>query len=277
MLPQFYVSQHQGNLPLDSGYAADDPFDSALYEREALDPSYGQHSMTASDINMTHANMTDTTYISHQYQHQQHPHQQHQPDTMRHTDYTDQRFLPPDRTDPYGAFSTTMIPQQHDITSQHTSHLRTTANRQTVFSMEQTSQLSQLSPPIPTASLKRTASDPAESDLTDNPSVANSARGGRGRARHRLPHTAVERRYRENLNMHLDKLRLAVPSLSAAGKKRGDGEDAIIDVQKPSKCEILIGAVDYIKQIEGENDRLRQEVRWLRGGGSGQVGEENME
>ena len=86
----------------------------------------------------------------------------------------------------------------------------------------------------------------------------------RGRKRQRIPHTAVERRYRENLNAHLEKLRQTVPTLASrnvagAGKGADRAEGA-----KPSKCEILSGAIDYIGTTERENTSLKNEVRALR-------------
>lgn len=86
----------------------------------------------------------------------------------------------------------------------------------------------------------------------------------RGRKRQRIPHTAVERRYRENLNAHLDKLRQTVPTLASrngpgAGKGADRGEGA-----KPSKCEILSGAIDHIGSLARENAALKNEVRALR-------------
>ena len=84
----------------------------------------------------------------------------------------------------------------------------------------------------------------------------------RGRKRQRIPHTAVERRYRENLNAHLDKLRQAVPTLASRnvpGKGADRGEGA-----KPSKCEILSGAIEHIGSIDRENVALKNEVRALR-------------
>ncbi|GAB7353391.1 hypothetical protein MBLNU459_g3866t2 [Dothideomycetes sp. NU459] len=83
----------------------------------------------------------------------------------------------------------------------------------------------------------------------------------RGRPRKRIPHTAVERRYRENLNMHLEKLRTAVPNLQAAQRRRShDGTDAL----RPSKCEVLIGAVGYIKSLENENERLKKRMQQIK-------------
>ena len=86
----------------------------------------------------------------------------------------------------------------------------------------------------------------------------------RGRKRQRIPHTAVERRYRENLNAHLEKLRQTVPALAArtpAGWKPGD---ALHEGVKPSKCEILNGAIEHIIASGKEREALRDEVLMLR-------------
>ncbi|KAK5172646.1 uncharacterized protein LTR77_002766 [Saxophila tyrrhenica] len=103
----------------------------------------------------------------------------------------------------------------------------------------------------------------------------------RGRKRQRIPHTAVERRYRENLNAHLEKLRQTVPTLASkkgpgGGKVEGEGV-------KPSKCEILHAAIEYIgaqekvmagkdKHIAGLMDEIMKLRRnqeqmqdWIRG------------
>jgi len=85
----------------------------------------------------------------------------------------------------------------------------------------------------------------------------------RGRKRQRIPHTAVERRYRENLNAHLDRLRQAVPSLAArkgpgAGKGMEGGEGV-----KPSKCEILNGAIEHIQGLDKQIMDLRNENQKL--------------
>ncbi|KAK4550575.1 hypothetical protein LTR36_000154 [Oleoguttula mirabilis] len=83
----------------------------------------------------------------------------------------------------------------------------------------------------------------------------------RGRKRQRIPHTAVERRYRENLNAHLDKLRQTVPALAARGMK---GVEAMHEGAKPSKCEILNGAIEHIGLLDKENVALKGEVTMLR-------------
>ena len=74
--------------------------------------------------------------------------------------------------------------------------------------------------------------------------------GSKHRKRAPLAPTAIERRYRENLNLHFGRLHKAVPGLEGV---------------KPSKCEILNGAVEHVGVIERENGALRAEAEELRG------------
>ena len=85
----------------------------------------------------------------------------------------------------------------------------------------------------------------------------------RSRKRQRIPHTAVERRYRENLNGHLDKLRQAVPALAARKGPDGKGIEGGQGV-KPSKCEILNGAIEHIGALDKEIVDLKSENQAMR-------------
>lgn len=110
------------------------------------------------------------------------------------------------------------------------------------------------------SSMKRSGSEDSEDEY-----VPTEEPKGRGRKRQRIPHTAVERRYRENLNAHLDKLRQTVPSLASrrtsGGAKALDGPGEGV---KPSKCEILNGAIEHIGILDRDNQSLRGEVKGLR-------------
>lgn len=104
-------------------------------------------------------------------------------------------------------------------------------------------------------------------DTEDEHAPHDEGKEGRGRKRQRIPHTAVERRYRENLNAHLDRLRQTVPALASrpSGNTRAPGElVATPEGVKPSKCEILTGAVEHIAALGGENLALRAENKALR-------------
>ncbi|EME85300.1 uncharacterized protein MYCFIDRAFT_210195 [Pseudocercospora fijiensis CIRAD86] len=111
-----------------------------------------------------------------------------------------------------------------------------------------------------TPSIKRSGSEDEDDEYVPSEEIKP-----RGRKRQRIPHTAVERRYRENLNAHLDKLRQTVPSLaskrSAGASKPGDG---LGEGVKPSKCEILNGAIEHIGALGKENSALHTEVQALR-------------
>ncbi|KAF2844177.1 hypothetical protein T440DRAFT_35722 [Plenodomus tracheiphilus IPT5] len=82
----------------------------------------------------------------------------------------------------------------------------------------------------------------------------------------RLPHSQVERKYREGLNSELERLRRAVPTLPQSD------EGASMGHIKPSKAMVLSFAIDYIHEIERERDGLREEKTrlersvWTKGG-----------
>lgn len=141
-----------------------------------------------------------------------------------------------------------------------------------------------------TANIKASGSDESDDDFVPSESNQNSkpttTASNRGRKRQRIPHTAVERRYRENLNAHLERLRQTVPSLAsrrasggiplvsnhhnpASGHRASEPNAAPVvallsDGAKPSKCEILNGAIEHIGAVERENGALREEVKELR-------------
>ena len=93
-----------------------------------------------------------------------------------------------------------------------------------------------------------------DGDDDDAPCDDSKNRGGK---RQRIPHTAVERRYRENLNAHLDKLRQTVPAMA---NRRGEKHEGV----KPSKCEVLSGAIEHIGALDKENQALKGEVKLMQ-------------
>ena len=95
----------------------------------------------------------------------------------------------------------------------------------------------------------------SETDPT-NYSTGNSPKP---RPNRRLPHNQVERKYREGLNSELERLRCAVPTLP-----QRDSSD-LAGPPKPSKATVLASAIDYIKAIKAERDKLLEENEHLRG------------
>jgi len=78
----------------------------------------------------------------------------------------------------------------------------------------------------------------------------------------RVPHHQVERKYRQGLNAEMERLRLMVP---AVARWEGGPDSSIIGKLKPSKATVLASAIDYIRDLKQERDRLLQENRMLRG------------
>lgn len=76
--------------------------------------------------------------------------------------------------------------------------------------------------------------------------------------RPRLPHNEVERKYRESLNLGFEKLRATVPTLP----KYDSGAASV--AQKQSKAAVLGAAIEYIKYLEGENEKLVEENKQLK-------------
>ncbi|KAF2120318.1 hypothetical protein BDV96DRAFT_642154 [Lophiotrema nucula] len=82
-------------------------------------------------------------------------------------------------------------------------------------------------------------------------SDSSSSSSASSKSQARVPHNQVERKYREGLNIQLEQLRRAVPTLCQVN----DGEQG-----KPSKATVLVGAIAYIKKIVRERDELAKEV-----------------
>jgi len=98
---------------------------------------------------------------------------------------------------------------------------------------------------------------------------AKHSGGARNRANKRIPHSEVEKKYRESLNANLERLRKVLPSSLGSGRDECDEDmgDDVEAIPKLSKSAVLVAAVDYIRQLEKrqasmteENTRLRREA-----------------
>ncbi|CAN9197417.1 unnamed protein product [Alternaria alternata] len=96
--------------------------------------------------------------------------------------------------------------------------------------------------------LHRPASEPSSTTTTANKIARTQC----------MPHTKVERKYREKLNAELERLRRAVPKLP-----QSDNVDT--GAVKPSKSMVLAVAVDYINELERQRDAAVEEVERLGG------------
>lgn len=102
--------------------------------------------------------------------------------------------------------------------------------------------------------IKRHVTDPGpcpDSKKLDIPVAAHH----RPVSRSRVPHNLVERRYRDNLNNQIDRLRLMLPSLCDLQPSSDLCEDSC-SPRMPSKATIIQTATTYIQDIRKERDRL---------------------
>ncbi|SMR44721.1 unnamed protein product [Zymoseptoria tritici ST99CH_1A5] len=83
----------------------------------------------------------------------------------------------------------------------------------------------------------------------------------------RIPHAAVERRYRDNLNTSIETLRLTLPSLKDACNTTvgpSDHEDAALASRGPSKAVIISTATAYIKELQREQRKAESQIEQLK-------------
>ncbi|CAK1365799.1 uncharacterized protein RHO25_010584 [Cercospora beticola] len=84
------------------------------------------------------------------------------------------------------------------------------------------------------------------------------------RPHRRIPHTIIERRYRDNLNTQIETLRLSLPSLKNAYVCSPDVEDSALPPRLPSKAMIIATAATYIKELEQERQAAMEAVQNLQ-------------
>jgi hypothetical protein len=75
----------------------------------------------------------------------------------------------------------------------------------------------------------------------------------------RVPHNAVEHRYRRILNAKLKRLRRAVPTLLQSHEGSSVGQP------KPRKSMVIVAAINHTKVIEKERNALQKENDGSRG------------
>ncbi|KAF1827413.1 uncharacterized protein K489DRAFT_311701 [Dissoconium aciculare CBS 342.82] len=81
----------------------------------------------------------------------------------------------------------------------------------------------------------------------------------RSRKRQRIPHTAVERRYREALNAGIKSLQATV-----VASKSATGGSPILADDKPSKSTILQSAIQHIQTLSADNLALMKEASAMK-------------
>ncbi|KAF2455799.1 hypothetical protein BDY21DRAFT_61211 [Lineolata rhizophorae] len=103
-----------------------------------------------------------------------------------------------------------------------------------------------------------TGSEDAPKRGRGRPKLQPSTGDGPSKPGERVPHTQVERKYRETLNKEMERLREALPTLPFLPQEDGASGP------KPKKATILATAVNYIKFLENEYERLDKEIQELK-------------
>lgn len=110
-----------------------------------------------------------------------------------------------------------------------------------------------------------TSSDSEDSQTGKIAQIERSANPTRPTRPHRrIPHTIIERRYRDNLNTQIETLRLSLPSLKNAYVTSPDVEDSALPPRLPSKAMIIATAATYIKELEAEKNQAMDAVTNLQ-------------
>lgn len=86
----------------------------------------------------------------------------------------------------------------------------------------------------------------------------SSPNSSKNKTSQRVPHNQVERKYREMLNAEMERLRVNVPTLPQHDMS------SLAGAPKPSKATVLAAAVDYIKHLESEMERLGEENEYIK-------------
>lgn len=125
---------------------------------------------------------------------------------------------------------------------------------------------------LPTYSISSNSPPAEQSSPNDNdptfalpsaPKRAKTSANNSGNQPKRLPHSIIERRYRDNLNKQLDSLRAKIPRFKDSLVCSQEIEDSGIPAKWPSKAVIVASGVRYIEQLEHEQKQAESRVQLL--------------
>ncbi|KAK7518619.1 hypothetical protein IWZ03DRAFT_358901 [Phyllosticta citriasiana] len=143
--------------------------------------------------------------------------------------------------------------------------------RSSQISLKRSAPPSPIMDTIPPAPKRQLRNRHHEEPHDDEPRATPRASSNRAPPKTRQPHNMVEKKYREGLNNELERLRRAVRTLPqpptrslSSDDDDDDGYGYSTSVPKPSKAAVLAGAVEYIRYLETEHERLRSENEQLR-------------
>jgi hypothetical protein len=80
----------------------------------------------------------------------------------------------------------------------------------------------------------------------------------------RVSHSHIERRYRNNIKLHLDALTTKLPAIRDSYTCRPDGEDSHHTIKGPSKALVIAAAVKHIETLESDTLKTKQFIKALQ-------------
>jgi hypothetical protein len=80
----------------------------------------------------------------------------------------------------------------------------------------------------------------------------------------RVSHSHIERRYRNNIKLHLDALTTKLPAMRDSYACTPDGEDSLHTIKGPSKALVIASAVKHIENLESDTLKTKQFIKALQ-------------
>jgi hypothetical protein len=80
----------------------------------------------------------------------------------------------------------------------------------------------------------------------------------------RVSHSHIERRYRNNIKLHLDALTTKLPVMRDSYACTPDGEDSHHTIKGPSKALVIAAAVKHIENLESDTLKTKQFIKALQ-------------
>jgi hypothetical protein len=80
----------------------------------------------------------------------------------------------------------------------------------------------------------------------------------------RMSHSHIERRYRNNIKLHLDALTTKLPAMRDSYACKPDGDDPYHTIKGPSKALVIAAAVRHIESLETDTIKTKKFIKALQ-------------
>jgi hypothetical protein len=115
-------------------------------------------------------------------------------------------------------------------------------------------------PQVETSTVEAQPASPHIKSPTNNSQRPNLPTGRSSR----VSHSHIERRYRNNIKLHLDALTTKLPVMRDSYASTPDGEDSHHTIKGPSKALVIAAAVKHIENLESDTLKTRQFIKALQ-------------